>query len=109
MMAGVGVMVSQAIHRLVVRYLPRHFFVYVFINGFFGSALAVFSVGLAACGLLILAGAYDWDYLASEYLPYFLLLGFSEAWLSGMLITMFIIYRPNWVATFDDSSYLANK
>ena len=109
MMAGVGVLVSQAIHRLVVRYLPRHFFVYVFINGFFSAALAVFGVGLAACGLLILAGAYDWDYLASEYLPYFLLLGFSEAWLSGMLITMFIIYRPNWVATFDDSSYLANK
>ena len=45
---------------------------------------------MASAGLLILAGAYDWEYLASEYLPYFLLLGFSEAWLSGMLITMFI-------------------
>jgi uncharacterized membrane protein len=29
--------------------------------------------------------------------------------LSGMLMTLFVIYRPNWVATFDDSSYLANK
>ena len=109
MMAGVGVLLSQGIHRLIVSYLPRHFFVYVFLNGFLASALTVFGVGLAATALLAISGAYEWDYLATEYLPYFLLLGFSEAWLSGMLMTLFVIYRPNWVATFDDSSYLANK
>lgn len=109
LMAGVGVLLSWAIYRVVLRLLPRHFFVYIFINGFFGSALTVFGVGLAATLMLVIAGAYEWDYLATEYLPYFLLLGFSEAWLSGMLITLFVIYRPNWVATFDDSSYLANK
>ena len=97
-------------YRVVLRLLPRHFFVYIFINGFFRDlALTVFGVGLAATLILVIAGAYEWDYLATEYLPYFLLLGFSEAWLSGMLITLFVIYRPNWVATFDDSSYLANK
>ena len=25
--------------------------------------------------------------------------------LSGMLITLFVVYRPNWVLTFDDSRY----
>jgi uncharacterized membrane protein len=109
LMAGVGVLLSQAIHRMVFRLLPRHFFVYIFANGFFGAALTVFGVGLVAAIVLAIAGAYEWAYLASEYLPYFLLLGFSEAWLSGMLMTLFVIYRPNWVATFDDSSYLANK
>jgi uncharacterized membrane protein len=109
LMAGVGVLLSQGIHRVVFRFLPRHFFVYIFANGFFGSALTVFGVGLAAAIVLAIAGAYDWSYLANEYLPYFLLIGFSEAWLSGMLMTLFVIYRPNWVATFDDSSYLANK
>ncbi len=109
LMAGVGVLLSQAIYRTVFRFLPRHFFVYIFANGFFGSALTVFGVGLAAAIMLAIAGAYEWSYLTTEYLPYFLLLGFSEAWLSGMLMTLFVIYRPNWVATFDDSSYLANK
>jgi uncharacterized membrane protein len=109
LMAGVGVLLSQGIYRVVFRFLPRHFFVYIFANGFFGSALTVFGVGLAAAIVLAIAGAYDWSYLANEYLPYFLLIGFSEAWLSGMLMTLFVIYRPNWVATFDDSSYLANK
>jgi uncharacterized membrane protein len=109
LMVGVGVMLSQWIYRLVLRLFPQHFFVYIFISGFFGSALTVFGVGLAATSLLALAGAYSWDYLAGEYLPYFMLLGFSEAWLSGMLMTVFVIYRPGWVITFDDSSYLANK
>jgi uncharacterized membrane protein len=109
LMAGVGVLLSQAIFRMVFRFLPRHFFVYIFANGFFGAALTMFGVGLVAAIVLAIAGAYEWNYLASEYLPYFLLVGFSEAWLSGMLMTLFVIYRPNWVATFDDSSYLANK
>lgn len=109
LMAGVGVLLSEGIYRLVVRIFPQHFFVYIFINGFFGSALTVFGVGLAATVLLALAGVYSWDYLVGEYLPYFMLLGFSEAWLSGMLMTVFVIYRPGWVITFDDSSYLANK
>ena len=109
LMAGVGVIISQAVHRLVLRFLPRHVFIYVFINGFLGSFLTVLGVGIAAACLLAVAGAYEWDYLASEYLAYFILLGFSEAWLSGMLMTLFVIYRPDWVVTFDDSSYLANK
>jgi len=58
---------------------------------------------------LALAGAYPWDYLINEYFPYFLLLGFSEAWLSGMAMTLFVVYRPEWVITFDDSRYLADK
>jgi len=71
--------------------------------------LTVIGVGIAASLLLMVAGVYTWDYLAAEYLPYFLLLGFSEAWLSGMVMTLFVVYRPNWVGTFDDASYLANK
>ncbi|HRH13793.1 MAG TPA: energy-coupling factor ABC transporter permease [Azonexus sp.] len=106
---GVGVMLSQMLYRLVLRLLPRHFFVYVFINGFFAAALTVFGVGLAATLLLGIARAYEWEYLATEYLPYFILLGFSEAWLSGMLVTLFAVYRPDWIVTFDDSSYLTNK
>lgn len=109
LMAGVGVLASQGIYRLVDRYLPKHFFVYIFVNGFFGAALTVMSVGGVASLFLGLAGAYSFDYLVGEYLPYYLLLGFSEAWLSGMIMTLFVVYFPHWVATFDDSRYLAGK
>lgn len=109
LMAGVGVTVSWTILRFSERWLPKHFFVYLFVNAFFGSALTLFVVGLGISGVLGLAGAYDFGYLWDEYLQYFLLLGFSEAWLSGMVMTLFVVYKPHWVATFDDSRYLAGK
>ena len=65
--------------------------------------------GLAATGVLALAGAYTADYLTSNYLPYFLLMGWSEALLSGMMLTLLVVYRPQWVATFDDVRYMRNK
>lgn len=107
--AGVGVGLSQLFYRVLSAVLPRHFFVYIFVNGFFGAALTVIGVGFIISVVLAVAGAYDWDYLFGEYFPYFLLLGFAEAWLSGMAMTLLVVYRPGWVATFDDARYLANK
>jgi uncharacterized membrane protein len=109
LMAGVGVAVSHVLHRLVDRLLPRHIFVYIFCKGFFASALALIAVGLSACALLVLSGTYSADYLAGEYLPYFLLLGFSEAWLSGMMATLFAVFRPELLADFDDAQFLGRK
>lgn len=109
LMAGLGVGLSQFYYRLFAGALPRHFFVYIFVNSFLGAALTIIGVGLGATVLLALAGAYQWDYLFAEYFPYFLLLAFSEAWLSGVIMTLFVVYRPDWVVTFDDSHYLADK
>lgn len=109
LMCGVGVAASHVVTRLVSRVLPKHLFVYIFANGFFGSALSVIAVGAASCMLFAFDGAYSAEYLSDEYFPYFMLLGFSEAWLSGMVVTLFVVYRPAWVMTFDDKQYLANK
>lgn len=109
MPCGLGVGFSVIIFRLVDRFLPRHFFVFIFVNGFFGAAATVVALGVASTALLGLAGAYSFEYLVGEYLPYYLLLGFSEAWLTGMVITLMVVYFPKWVATFDDSRYIANK
>lgn len=107
--AGLGVGISQLFYRLLDNVLPRNFFAYIFVNGFFCAALTVIGVGFVISTLLALTGVYEWDYLFTEYFPYFLLLGFAEAWLTGMVITLFVVYRPGWVVTFDDERYLANK
>ena len=109
LLAGLSVALSQVFFRILCGVLPKHFFVYIFVNGFLGAALTIIGVGFAATLLLAMAGAYEWDYLISEYFPYFLLLAFSEAWLSGMLMTLFVVYRPEWVVSFDDSIYLTGK
>lgn len=109
LLAGAGVMIAHAVHRLVSRLLPAQFFVFIFVNSFFGAAITIIGVGFMVTLVLAFSGAYAWDYLIDEYFPYFMLLGFSEAWLSGMLTTLFVIYRPEWITSFDDSRYLANK
>lgn len=109
LLGGGGVLISHGLYRGFLRILPRNFFGYIFVNGFFCSAVTIISVGFLACVILAGSGTYDWDYLFNEYFPYFLLLGFSEAWLSGMVMTLFVVYRPTWVVTFDDSRYLADK
>lgn len=109
LMALVPVVLAEWMRKLVERRLPAHFFVFIFVVGFAGSALTIMLQGLFASLALVVAGAYPLDFLLSDYLPYFLLLGFSEGWLSGALITVMVIYRPEWVAAFDDRRYLLNK
>ncbi|MDR2261258.1 MAG: energy-coupling factor ABC transporter permease [Azoarcus sp.] len=109
LMAFAPVVVAHGVRCWVERHLPAHFFVFVFVTGFAGAALTIMLQGVLACLVLALAGVYGAGFLISDYLPYFLLLGFSEAWLSGALITLMVVYRPEWVAAFDDRRYLLNK
>ncbi|HEX9180515.1 MAG TPA: energy-coupling factor ABC transporter permease [Burkholderiales bacterium] len=109
LMGVLPVLVSQAIYRLADTRLPNHFFVYVFVNGFFGGALAMAATGIVATTLLAAAGAYPAAYLYGEYLPFYTLLAWSEALLTGMAVTLMVVYRPEWIGTFDDLRYLRNK
>ncbi len=109
LVAGVGTLVSTFSLRLAERHLPHQPFVYIFANGFFGAWLAVIGIGGCAAAVLAADGAYTIDYLRSEYLPYVGLLGFAEAWLSGMMVTIFVIYRPSWISTFNDTRYLGSQ
>lgn len=108
-MALVPVSIANVLRRLVERWLPDHFFVYVFVAAFAGSALTLMLGGVFASVMLALSGAYPWSLLASDYLPYYLLLGFSEAWIGGAMVTMMVVYRPEWVSTFDDRKYLSRR
>lgn len=109
LMATLPVLLSHAIFRIADARLPNHLFVYIFVNAFFGAGLAMFSCGLAAVTVLSSAGAYSSSYLNTQYLPYFILMGWSEAMLTGMLITLLVVYRPGWVYTFNDERYLKTK
>ena len=36
-------------------------------------------------------------------------MGFGEATLTGMLLTLLVVYRPAWVATFNDAHYFKDR
>lgn len=88
---------------IVRRCLPNHLFVFIFGNGFFGVAVTFFLTGLGLM-LLVLTGS-EQPILVGRFvdgwLPSVFLLSFSEAWLSGMVLTLLVIYRPEWVVSFE--------
>jgi uncharacterized membrane protein len=108
-MAVVPVWVSLSLQRFAERFLPANFFVYIFFCAFLAAAAAMASAGLVSTLVLLGGGAYDWAYLSQHYVPYYLLMLFPEGFLTGMLMAIFVVYRPQWVSSFDDRRYLKGK
>lgn len=108
-MAVLPVVMASAVLRFVERFLPANIFVYFFVGAFFNAGLVTLVTGVLASLLLAAAGVYTVDTLSTDYLPYFILLGFAEAWLNGAAITLMVVYFPHWVGTFDDRRYLWNN
>lgn len=108
-MVVVPVLYSRIHLGLVERFLPANIFVYIFGGSFFGAALSILVTGAVANLVLFLGGAYTREFLLENYLPYFVLLSFSEAFISNLVVTVLVVYRPAWVSTFDDRRYLPRK
>ena len=106
----VPALVMGIIWRVVDRRLPDNLMVFMFACGFFGPALATLASGLAAVGLMAL-GATDAEALrqALEDARFLPLLMPSEAFITGMLMSILLVYHPNWVATFNDHRYIDTK
>jgi uncharacterized membrane protein len=37
------------------------------------------------------------------------LLSWPEAFTTGLMLTLLVVYKPQWVSTFDDERYLNDK
>ncbi|MBT8126392.1 MAG: hypothetical protein HKP12_14645 [Gammaproteobacteria bacterium] len=102
-------MVSYSILKLSHKWLPDNFFIYIFICAFFGAGIAIAISRLTAIALFVLINAYPNEQLIEESLQYLPLFMFPEAFVTGMLITIFVVYRPTWVTSFDDDRYIKGK
>ena len=91
------------------RRLPPNFFVYVFVAAFFGAGLSLGVAGIAGAVALTLGGGRAAELVFGEYVPYLIYLAFGEATVSGMVLTLAVVYRPHWVATFDDARYITGR
>lgn len=101
------ILTSYGIYHLVEKYLPKNLFVYLFLNAFFGAALVIAVTVTVSALLLVSAGVYNLDYLLKEYFPFLPLMMFPEAFITGMLTTLAVVFYPQWVLTFDDAKYLS--
>ena len=103
----VPALTTGLIWRFVDRKMPDNLMVFLFACGFFGTALATLAGGLTAVGLIVLAGTDpEAVYLAQEHARFLPLLMPSEAFITGMLLSVLLVYHPQWVATFNDHRYI---
>jgi uncharacterized membrane protein len=86
----------------VRRWLPHHLFVYILGRGFFVTLLAG---TLAGAGALLLHGGVgtlaDGDLMLGRWLS-----AWGDAFITGMLVSIFVAFRPQWLATYADRIYL---
>lgn len=96
---------ALALGAAIRRWLPRHLMIYILGRGFFSTLVA-----LAGSGLLALvadrppAGTETGDLVLARWLG-----AFGEATLTGMLVAIFVAFRPQWLATYSDRLYLPSK
>lgn len=93
---------ALALGAAVRRWLPHHLFVYIFARGFFGTLLACVAAGWLALWLTgARAGLSAGDLMLGGWLA-----AWGEAVVTGMLVSIFVAYRPQWLATYSDALYL---
>ena len=94
------------VHGFAQRRLPKHLFVYLMLSGFLSAGVGVLLAGAAESLALFLGGAYSLEFLLENYLAYYILVAFSEAFLSGGVVTLMAVYRPGWLESYDEAAYL---
>jgi uncharacterized membrane protein len=94
---------------IVRRYLPKHFFVYVFVNAFVTGGLVATLCGFLSAFLLVAAGIHSLNELQENLMPFFPIMFFPEGVFNGWIITLLIVFRPEWVYSFLDREYLEGK
>lgn len=106
-MALVPGVATAGVQALIRRWLPHHLFVFILGHGYFAALLAALVTRGAMIGWALWtrelqnAGLTIGDQLTGG-----LIVAFGEAFLTGMLVAIAVVYRPHWVVTFDADDYL---
>lgn len=109
LMGALPSLLSYAMLRLSLRYLPHHFFIYTLVNAYFTAALVMAVTVLSGSALLLCCSPYDWELIGNRYLPLLPMMVFAEGFVNGMLATSLVLFRPEWIGSFDDRRYLQGK
>lgn len=96
--AGLTVLLGAAVRR----WLPHHLFVYILVRGFGMSLLALTLAGLGALAVDgVPEGLQTGEAVIARWLS-----AWGDAFLTGMLVAIFVAFRPTWLATWSDRIYL---
>ena len=86
------------------RWLPRHPFVFILGRGFLVTALATVLAGALSALVSPLPPGSE---LGSILLGHWLM-AWGEAFATGMLVAIFVAFKPEWLAAWSDARYLTD-
>jgi uncharacterized membrane protein len=93
---------ALALGAAIRRWLPKHLFVYILGRGFFATAIAGSAAGLLSVSLHgVPASLAAEDIALARFLA-----AWGDAFLTGMLVAIFVAFRPQWLATYADRIWL---
>jgi len=102
LLAALPITSTELLRRWVRDRLPRNPFIYIFVAAFANAALAIAVLGAVSGALLVLASPLDLDYVVRMHWASYLLLLFPEAFVTGGVVTLLVVYRPDWIRSYDD-------
>ena len=109
LLALVPCAVANALRRLIERRLPHNPFVFMIGNGMFSTLGATALTRLALIAASLLAAPLHPPVTLSTYLGATLLLAWSEAIVSGMLLSALVVFRPDVVLTYREELYARRR
>lgn len=98
----VAATLALAIGLATRHWLPNHPFVFILGRGFIVTALAMMGAGTMAAYLTPPPESTE---LGSVLLGHWLM-AWGEAFSTGMLVAIFVAFRPQWLASWSDDRYL---
>jgi uncharacterized membrane protein len=104
--AAVPALFIHWLHGVVARRLPRNFWVFIFVTVFAGTIAAVLLSSLAR---LVVSESRPSGPAAEDYLVFLGMMAFAEAYINGLLMAATVVYRPQWVSSFDDGKYFPRQ
>lgn len=103
------VLIAQLTVQWAQRKLPKNFFIYLFVCGFFCAGLSATLVGAAVSLTLFLSDIHPWFKIQQDVVGIIVLTAFPEGLLNGMLITAIMVFYPDWIRSFDAKAYIDDQ
>ncbi len=108
LMGIIPIGISHVIWRINERFLPANYFIYIFFAAFLAAGISILTSGFICYRLLNLLPNLLRQETLDQYLLILIPVMYPEAFITGAVISVFVIYKPEWIATFDDHRYLKN-
>lgn len=92
--------------QIISRFIPKHLFVLILGNGYVAAFVSVVLSGTLLLIIRIVFGGSNQVDLEGWLLG-LIIIAFMEGSLSGMLLAIFLIFRPHWVSTYNEEAYMS--